>query len=146
LTERSKREQDTSHIRRFDLLGASQKQAKISTNQVSYGYQKVAPEEKRRLVDQQFDAIARWYDLADSLLSFGLDSVWRRLAIRCLNLKTGDIVLDLCGGTADLAMLAARDVAPEAFKVTLEVLGFSNVVFQRLTNGIAVVYLCEKGR
>lgn len=79
---------------------------------VSYGYRSVSPEEKRRLVDKQFDAIARRYDLADTLLSFGLDSRWRKFAITSLALKNGDTVLDLCGGTAGLAVLAADRIGP----------------------------------
>ena len=98
---------------RVDLLATSQDEAKTDTTKVSYGYRKVTPDEKRRLVDQQFDAIAPRYDLADALLSFGLDSLWRKRAIRRLVLRKGDRVLDLCGGTADLALLAARYVAPE---------------------------------
>jgi len=120
LTGQSKRVRDKEQgqgtpvaLGRSDFLGADQNHAKINTNGVSFGYQKVAPEDKRRLVDQQFDAIARRYDLADRLLSFGLDSLWRRLAVRRLAPNKGDRVLDLCGGTADLAILAARDVAPE---------------------------------
>ena len=99
-------------MERPDLLGADQGGAKVNAKGVSFGFQKVAPEVKRRLVDRQFDAIARRYDLADILLSFGLDSLWRRLAVRRLAPKRGDRVLDLCGGTADLAILAAREVTP----------------------------------
>jgi demethylmenaquinone methyltransferase/2-methoxy-6-polyprenyl-1,4-benzoquinol methylase len=80
---------------------------------VSYGYRLVEASEKRRLVDRHFDAIARRYVLADSLLSFGLDGRWRRHAIRRLGLRPGERVCDLAGGTADLAILAAREVAPQ---------------------------------
>jgi len=80
--------------------------------QVSFGFRSVSPAEKRRLVDQQFDAVARRYDLADAVLSFGLDSRWRKSAVASLALRTGDRVLDLCGGTAGLALLAAGKVAP----------------------------------
>ena len=98
---------------RFGSLGADQERPKIGVDGVSFGYRKVVPEEKRRLVGRQFDAIAHRYDLADALLSFGLDSLWRKLAVRRLAPRMGDRVLDLCGGTGDLAILAARGVAPE---------------------------------
>lgn len=79
---------------------------------VSYGYRSVTASEKRRLVDQDFEAIAVRYDLADALLSFGLHLLWKRFAIGRLQLRKGERVLDLCGGTGDLAILAAREVMP----------------------------------
>ena len=82
-------------------------------NNVPCGYRSVAVPENRRLVDQHFETIARRYDLANTLLSLGLDHRWRKFAIRRLALKRGECVLDLCGGTAALAAHAARDVAPD---------------------------------
>jgi demethylmenaquinone methyltransferase/2-methoxy-6-polyprenyl-1,4-benzoquinol methylase len=84
----------------------------LTAEKVTFGYQQVTSAEKKRLVQEQFDPIARTYDLADSLLSFGLDSRWRKKAIRLLALRPGDLVLDACGGTAGLARLAARRVGP----------------------------------
>ena len=54
-----------------------------------------------------FDAIAGRYDLLNHLLSAGMDVVWRRKAIDALALSGHDVVLDLCTGTADLAIAAA---------------------------------------
>jgi len=84
----------------------------IDADNVSYGYQSVTTAEKRRLVDQTFETIAGRYDLADALLSLGLHFLWKRFAIGCLELREGDAVLDLCGGTGDLAIMAARKVIP----------------------------------
>ena len=53
-----------------------------------------------------FDAIARRYDALNHLLSAGLDRRWRRRAIRALALTDRDRVLDVCTGTADLALAA----------------------------------------
>ena len=58
-----------------------------------------------------FDAIAARYDFLNHLLSAGIDRRWRRQAIRSLSLRGGERVLDLCTGTADLA-IAARTGAP----------------------------------
>jgi demethylmenaquinone methyltransferase/2-methoxy-6-polyprenyl-1,4-benzoquinol methylase len=55
-----------------------------------------------------FDAIAPRYDLLNRLLSAGIDRWWRRRAIRALALTGRERVLDLCTGTADLALTAAR--------------------------------------
>jgi demethylmenaquinone methyltransferase/2-methoxy-6-polyprenyl-1,4-benzoquinol methylase len=55
-----------------------------------------------------FDAIAGRYDLLNHLLSAGIDRRWRTRAIRSLQLTGTERVLDLCTGTADLAIAAAR--------------------------------------
>src|SRR5712671_3404836 len=63
-----------------------------------------------------FDAIAGRYDLLNHLLSAGIDRRWRRRAIRSLRLTGRERVLDLCTGTADLAIAALR-AAPGAARV-----------------------------
>jgi demethylmenaquinone methyltransferase/2-methoxy-6-polyprenyl-1,4-benzoquinol methylase len=63
-----------------------------------------------------FDAIAGRYDLLNHLLSAGLDKRWRRQAISALQLTGRETVLDLCTGTADLA-LAAMSGQPRAKRV-----------------------------
>jgi demethylmenaquinone methyltransferase/2-methoxy-6-polyprenyl-1,4-benzoquinol methylase len=84
-----------------------------TADNVSFGYRHVTSTEKKRLVQEQFEPIASTYDLADTLLSFGFDSRWRKNALRLSGLRTGDVVLDACGGTAGLARLAARQVGPK---------------------------------
>ncbi len=79
---------------------------------VSFGYRQVTPDEQKRLVQGQFDPIARAYDVADALMSLGLDRRWREQAIRLVALDEGDEVLDVCGGTGGLAKLAAPRVRP----------------------------------
>src|SRR4029079_16436042 len=59
------------------------------------------------------DAIAERYDFLNHLLSAGIDRRWRRRAIRSLALNGTERVLDLCTGTADLA-IAARTARPKA--------------------------------
>jgi demethylmenaquinone methyltransferase/2-methoxy-6-polyprenyl-1,4-benzoquinol methylase len=75
---------------------------------VPFGYRTVSADEKRRLVQDQFDRIAGRYDRADALLSLGLHFLWKRATVRQLEFRPGDRVLDVCGGTGDLAVLAAR--------------------------------------
>jgi demethylmenaquinone methyltransferase / 2-methoxy-6-polyprenyl-1,4-benzoquinol methylase len=77
-----------------------------------FGYRQVSAAEKGRLVHQHFDTVARRYDLLNSLLSFGMHHLWKRAAVQLMGLRTGDRVLDVCGGTADLAIRAARLVGP----------------------------------
>src|SRR6266849_9312871 len=63
-----------------------------------------------------FDAIAARYDFLNHLLTAGIDRRWRKRAIRSLALTGRERVLDLCTGTADLA-IAARRSLPAASRV-----------------------------
>ncbi|MDD1638176.1 MAG: bifunctional demethylmenaquinone methyltransferase/2-methoxy-6-polyprenyl-1,4-benzoquinol methylase UbiE [Methylococcaceae bacterium] len=90
-------------------------------DKVTFGYKLVTAREKRKLVDEQFEAIARTYDLADALLSLGLHFLWKRNTIRMLSLKQGESVLDLCGGTADLALLAAKHIGKEGRVIVYDI-------------------------
>ena len=79
----------------------------------SFGFQQVPVKEKATLVQRHFDSIAAKYDFMNTLLSFGLHYLWKRAAVKMMNLQPGSRVIDVCGGTADLAILAARYVGPE---------------------------------
>ena len=59
---------------------------------------------KVRAVQEMFDAIAPRYDLVNRIMTFRLDTRWRRKAVRQLNLPKGSIVLDLASGTGDLCV------------------------------------------
>jgi demethylmenaquinone methyltransferase/2-methoxy-6-polyprenyl-1,4-benzoquinol methylase len=78
-----------------------------------FGYRQVSAAEKGRLVKDHFDTVAARYDLMNTLLSFGLHHLWKRTAVKMLGLQPAERVLDVCGGTADLALLAARKVGPQ---------------------------------
>lgn len=67
-------------------------------------------------ISGMFDAIAPRYDLLNTVLSAGFDRRWRRRAIRALHLSGRETVLDVCTGTADLA-LAAASRAPAVRRV-----------------------------
>ena len=71
------------------------------------------PTEKERAVQRMFSAIARWYDLNNTVLSFGLHHRWKREAVARAQAKPGQTVLDLCAGTCDLAILLGNAVGPE---------------------------------
>ena len=75
-----------------------------------FGYQKVPEDEKSQWVLRHFNSVAKRYDLMNTLLSFGIHYLWKRIAVKMMALKAGDRVLDVCGGTGDLAILAAETV------------------------------------
>ena len=75
-----------------------------------FGYERVARDQKKDRVIQHFNSVARHYDFMNSLLSFGIHHLWKRRAVQMMNLAAGDWILDVCGGTADLTMLAAKDI------------------------------------
>jgi demethylmenaquinone methyltransferase/2-methoxy-6-polyprenyl-1,4-benzoquinol methylase len=89
--------------------------------QVSFGYRTVAAADKKQLVQDQFTPIAATYDRADAVLSLGLHFLWKRATVRALRLRPGDRVLDVCGGTADLALLAAGRLGSSGAAVVCDI-------------------------
>ena len=85
-------------------------EAGSSIKSTYFGFQQVARAEKTDRVLQHFNSVARHYDFMNTLLSFGIHHLWKRSAVRMLQLAPGDHVLDVCGGTGDLAILAAANI------------------------------------
>lgn len=81
-----------------------------------------APDKSPARISGMFDSIAPRYDLLNRVLSGGLDQRWRKRAIAALRLGPRPAVLDLCTGTADLA-LAALDRHPDADVVGVDFSG-----------------------
>jgi demethylmenaquinone methyltransferase/2-methoxy-6-polyprenyl-1,4-benzoquinol methylase len=77
---------------------------------VPFGFQKIPKKEKVGRTLRHFNTVATKYDFMNTLLSFGIHYLWKRTAIEMMHLKPGDKVLDVCGGTGDLAVLAGRSV------------------------------------
>jgi demethylmenaquinone methyltransferase/2-methoxy-6-polyprenyl-1,4-benzoquinol methylase len=75
-----------------------------------FGYQRISAGKKTDKVLQHFNSVAPHYDFMNTLLSFGIHHIWKRTAVKMLELSPGDSVLDVCGGTGDLAILAARAI------------------------------------
>jgi demethylmenaquinone methyltransferase/2-methoxy-6-polyprenyl-1,4-benzoquinol methylase len=78
-----------------------------------FGFSEVREEEKARQVAGVFDAVARKYDLMNDLMSAGLHRWWKAFAVGQAHLRPGMKVLDVAGGTGDLALRCARKVGPE---------------------------------
>jgi len=78
-----------------------------------FGFSTVAEAEKTEWVLRHFNSVADWYDFMNTLLSFGIHYLWKRTAVNMMHLKAGDRVIDVCGGTGDLAVLAGRKIGPK---------------------------------
>lgn len=78
-----------------------------ASNTAYFGSKKVRAAEKVDTVLSHFNRVAPKYDMMNSVLSFGIHHAWKRQAVRMLNIKPGDHILDVCGGTGDLAVLCA---------------------------------------
>ncbi|GAB3022594.1 bifunctional demethylmenaquinone methyltransferase/2-methoxy-6-polyprenyl-1,4-benzoquinol methylase UbiE [Oleiagrimonas citrea] len=70
-----------------------------------FGFRDVPVEEKQKLVGQVFTSVARNYDLMNDLMSFGVHRLWKRHFVAVSGVRKGDRVLDLAGGTGDIAAL-----------------------------------------
>ncbi len=77
-----------------------------------FGFRQVPRDEKVSWVRRHFNTVAGYYDIMNTVLSFGIHYLWKRRAVRMMGLSPGDRVLDVCGGTGDLSILATRAVGP----------------------------------
>ena len=80
-------------------------------DKVSFGFEEVAPEEKTRRVGAVFSSVARRYDLMNDLMSGGLHRAWKDLFVRRVRPRAGESILDMAGGTGDVAFRLARQGA-----------------------------------
>ncbi len=95
---------------------------------VSFGYEDVTPEEKTRRVGGVFSNVAAKYDIMNDAMSGGMHRLWKDRFVRLLNPRQGEHILDMAGGTGDIAFrIAAKgadvtvaDINPEMLAVGME--------------------------
>src|SRR5829696_6262802 len=75
-----------------------------------FGYELIPEQEKEKKVTEVFDSVASHYDLMNDLMSFGIHRLWKKFTIDQVNAKPGQHILDLAGGTGDLALAFAKQV------------------------------------
>ncbi|QYE34962.1 class I SAM-dependent methyltransferase [Polymorphobacter sp. PAMC 29334] len=76
---------------------------------VSYGFEDVTPSEKTRRVTSVFERVAKRYDIMNDLMSGGLHRGWKDEFVRMVKPRAGEAILDMAGGTGDIAFrLAAK--------------------------------------
>jgi demethylmenaquinone methyltransferase/2-methoxy-6-polyprenyl-1,4-benzoquinol methylase len=82
------------------------------SDETHFGFARVPADEKAGRVREVFDSVASRYDLMNDLMSLGVHRAWKRFTVEAAALRPGQRVLDLAGGTGDLAALMAPRVAP----------------------------------
>lgn len=81
-------------------------------NSTHFGYQSVAEEDKVHKVAEVFHSVAGKYDVMNDLMSAGLHRIWKAFTVAQANVRPGFKVLDIAGGTGDLARAFARKAGP----------------------------------
>ncbi|MFZ2725961.1 MAG: bifunctional demethylmenaquinone methyltransferase/2-methoxy-6-polyprenyl-1,4-benzoquinol methylase UbiE [Methylococcaceae bacterium] len=91
------------------------------TNTTHFGFKQVPAEEKVKLVRGVFDSVAHNYDIMNDLMSLGIHRIWKRIAIQLSNVRAGEKVLDLAGGTGDLTILFEQRVGKDGQVVLADI-------------------------
>ncbi|MFW6092945.1 MAG: class I SAM-dependent methyltransferase [Pseudomonadota bacterium] len=112
---------------------------------VDFGYRQVSPDEKTRLVGGVFERVASRYDVMNDLISLGTHRLFKRMTVEMSGVRPGARVLDLAGGTGDLAALLAPAVGDTGSVVLADI----NAAMMRLGRdrlldaGLAGVDFCQ---
>jgi demethylmenaquinone methyltransferase/2-methoxy-6-polyprenyl-1,4-benzoquinol methylase len=96
--------------------------------QVNFGDQLVSPEEKTRRVGAVFSSVARRYDIMNDLMSGGMHRLWKDRFVARVKPRPGEAILDMAGGTGDIAFRMAQrgasvtvaDINPDMLEVGKE--------------------------
>ncbi len=86
-----------------------------------FGFQTVDEKQKAQRVRGVFDSVASKYDVMNDLMSMGLHRAWKAYTVAVANVREGDKVLDLAGGTGDLARAFAKKVGPRGLVVHTDI-------------------------
>ena len=97
-------------------------------NQVNFGDELVSPEEKTRRVGAVFSSVARRYDIMNDLMSGGMHRLWKDRFVNRVKPRAGEDILDMAGGTGDVAFRMAQrgahvtvaDINPDMLEVGKE--------------------------
>jgi demethylmenaquinone methyltransferase / 2-methoxy-6-polyprenyl-1,4-benzoquinol methylase len=98
------------------------------SNTVSFGYEEVTPEEKTERVGGVFSSVASRYDLMNDAMSAGMHRLWKDRFVRRVKPRSGEIILDMAGGTGDIAfrlqkggaLVTVADINPDMLAVGME--------------------------
>ena len=77
------------------------------TDTVSFGYEDIAPDQKTARVGAVFQSVAPSYDLMNDAMSAGMHRIWKDRFVRRIKPRAGEAILDMAGGTGDIAFRLA---------------------------------------
>ncbi len=86
-----------------------------------FGYQQVPLREKQGQVNAVFHRVAQSYDLMNDVMSLGIHRLWKRQTLARLHLQPNQLVLDVAGGTGDMAQLMWPQVQPQGQVVIVDI-------------------------
>src|SRR5437762_4987308 len=97
-------------------------------DQVNFGDELVTPGEKTRRVGRVFSSVARRYDIMNDAMSGGMHRLWKDRFVRRVKPRAGEQILDMAGGTGDIAFRLAKsgaavtvaDINPQMLEVGME--------------------------
>ncbi|MDM8565781.1 bifunctional demethylmenaquinone methyltransferase/2-methoxy-6-polyprenyl-1,4-benzoquinol methylase UbiE [Candidatus Halobeggiatoa sp. HSG11] len=114
----------------------------MDSEKTHFGFTQVPNQEKVKKVAEVFDSVATRYDLMNDLMSCGIHRLWKRFTIALAGIKSGQRVLDLAGGTGDLAIKFADKVGPEGEVILADInASMLQVGRERLLNkGVLINY------
>ena len=98
------------------------------TDTVSFGYRDLAPAEKTQAVGAVFSSVAPRYDLMNDAMSGGMHRLWKNRFVRRIKPREGEHILDMAGGTGDIAfrmqalgaLITVADINPDMLGVGME--------------------------
>lgn len=89
--------------------------------QTHFGFKKIAEGDKAHRVRGVFDSVASKYDVMNDLMSLGMHRAWKAYAVMVAGVRSGDAVLDIAGGTGDMAQAFAKQVGSQGLVVHTDI-------------------------
>src|SRR5438046_970962 len=90
-------------------------------NTTHFGFSQIPTQQKAAKVAEVFHSVASRYDLMNDLMSFGLHRLWKRFTIGESGVRAGQYVLDIAGGTGDLAREFSRLTGKKGYVVLADI-------------------------
>jgi demethylmenaquinone methyltransferase/2-methoxy-6-polyprenyl-1,4-benzoquinol methylase len=90
-------------------------------SQTHFGFETVDEQQKAQRVRGVFDSVASKYDVMNDLMSMGMHRAWKAYTVAVARIRPGDKVLDIAGGTGDLARAFARKAGPQGLVVHTDI-------------------------
>lgn len=80
----------------------------MTEEKTHFGFQQIPLSEKTEKVSAVFRSVSSRYDIMNDCMSFGLHRLWKQIALQYAEIRSGEVILDLAGGTGDISLLLAQ--------------------------------------